>query len=64
MFMDFREDPAPPPPWRPQPKPARLTRKQEKRLGQVLLANVVLMFAAAPLAGSSVVAALLWMAGG
>ena len=61
MFMDFREEPASQP-WRPQPRPVRLTRKQEKRLGMVLLANVVLMFAAAPLAGSSVVAALLWMA--
>jgi hypothetical protein len=62
MFMDFREPPTPPP-WQPRPRPARLTRGQEKRLGMVLLANVVLMFAAAPLAGSSVVAALLWMAG-
>ncbi|KHL26177.1 hypothetical protein PK98_06675 [Croceibacterium mercuriale] len=62
MFMDFREPPMPPP-WRPRPRPARLTRRQEKRLGMVLLANVVLMFAAAPLAGSSVVAALLWMTG-
>ena len=62
MFMDFREEPAPLP-WRPQPKPARLTKQQEKRLGIALLANVVLLFAAAPLAGSSVVAALLWMAG-
>jgi len=63
MFMDFRDQP-PPPPWRPQPRPARLTRQQEKRLGMVLLVNIVLLFGAAPLAGSSVVAALLWMAGG
>lgn len=62
MFMDFREPPLPPP-RRPEPRPARLTRRQEKRLGMVLLANVVLMFAAAPLAGSSIIAALLWMTG-
>ena len=62
MFMDFREHPAPSP-RRPQSAPARLSRKQEKRLGIVLLANIVLLFCAAPLAGSSVIAAILWMAG-
>lgn len=66
MFMDFRDQPPPPdwpPPWRPQRRPARLTRAQEKRLGTVLLVNIILLFGAAPLAGSSVIAALLWMAG-
>lgn len=63
MFMDFRDEPAPMP-WQPKPGPTRLSRRQEKRLGMMLLANVVLLFGAAPLAGSSIVAALLWMAGG
>lgn len=67
MFTDFRED-QPLPPWEPPKKapgkPVRLTRAQEKRLGQVLLANVVLVFAAAPLAGSSVLVGLWWLMGG
>ncbi|WP_347303506.1 hypothetical protein V5740_02445 [Croceibacterium sp. TMG7-5b_MA50] len=64
MFTDFREDQPLPPPWQPpRREPARLTREQEKRLGQVLLANVVLIFAAAPLAGSSVLVGLWWLVG-
>jgi hypothetical protein len=64
MFMDFRDDQPLPPPWQPPRKPVRLTRDQEKRLGQVLLANVILVFAAAPLAGSSVLVGLWWLVGG
>jgi len=68
MFMDFRDDLPPlPGPGGYQKKPRGyqrkpLTRVQEKRLGLVLLANIVLLFGAAPLAGSSVIAAVIWTA--
>jgi hypothetical protein len=54
MFVDFRDQP-PPPPWRPEPARPRLTARQERRLARLVLFNLLLLLVG-PLAGSSVVA--------
>lgn len=54
MFVDFRDQP-PPPPWRPERPRPRLTPRQERRLARIVLLNLLLLLVG-PLAGSSVVA--------
>lgn len=56
MFVDFRDQP-PPPPWRPQrPKP-RLTARQEKTLAAIIAFNVLLLLGP-PIGGATLFGAL------
>lgn len=62
MFVDFRDQP-PPPPWPPTPPPRRISRREEKVLTWVIGFNL-LMLLFGPLAGSSVIDALVAIARG
>jgi hypothetical protein len=55
MFMDFR-DPVPPPRWEPPPPRPRLSARQERWLGRLVLVNLLLLLVA-PIAGGSVIEA-------
>ena len=61
MFMDFRDQP-PPPRWEPRPLPqgqpaTKLTERQAKALGWIVLLNVLLLIIA-PIGGASIISAL------
>ncbi|PZU08997.1 MAG: hypothetical protein DI606_14290 [Sphingobium sp.] len=58
MFMDFRDQP-PPPPWDPRPARRRppLTPRQQKTLGAIVGINIVLLLVA-PIGGATFLAAL------
>ncbi len=56
MFVDFRDQP-PPPPWRPTPPRPRLTAKQEKTLATIIGINVVLLLVA-PIGGATIIGAV------
>jgi len=54
MFVDFRDQP-PPPPWRPaRPDPPRLTGRQQRVLGWMIGLNLV-MLVLGPFAGATVI---------
>lgn len=55
MFVDFT-DPVPPPRWepKPDPSPARLTRRQRKVVEAIVGFNAVMLLCA-PLAGATVI---------
>jgi hypothetical protein len=57
MFVDFR-DQFPPPPWQPRPPGRRITRRQERLIGAIVLANMALLLLA-PVAGGTIIAGLL-----
>ncbi|MCU6455021.1 hypothetical protein LPN01_13120 [Sphingomonas sp. A2-49] len=55
MFVDFRNQ-FPPPPWQPEPEPARrppLTPRQRKAVEAIAAFNIVMLLCA-PLAGATV----------
>ncbi|MEG8038386.1 hypothetical protein QP166_03155 [Sphingomonas sp. LR60] len=56
MFVDFRDQP-PPPPWQPQRPRPRLTAGQEKALAAIIGFNVVLLLIA-PIGGATLIGAL------
>lgn len=62
MFVDF-SDPIPPPRWEPEPRRPELGAREEKVLLWLVGANL-LMLLLAPLAGASVIHALLALFGG
>lgn len=53
MFVDFNDQP-PPPPWQPRPakKHQRLTPRQQRTLGTILGVNVLLLLVA-PIGGAT-----------
>ena len=57
MFMDFRDQP-PPPRWEPRPAPPRLSRRQERWLGRLVLVNMLLLLLA-PIGGATLIDALI-----
>ncbi|MBW6528638.1 hypothetical protein KZ813_17490 [Sphingomonas sp. RHCKR7] len=57
MFMDFRDQP-PPPRWEPRPARPRLSPRQERWLGRLVLANMLLLLLA-PIGGATLVDALI-----
>jgi hypothetical protein len=58
MFMDFRED-WPPPSWEPAPRQPRLSERGQAVMGGLVGLNLLLVLVA-PLAGSSVIAPLVY----
>ncbi len=56
MFVDFRDQP-PPPPWQPRRARPRLTRRQEKTLAAIIGFNVILLIVA-PIGGATLIGAL------
>ncbi|MEH3123858.1 MAG: hypothetical protein PGN16_18145 [Sphingomonas phyllosphaerae] len=56
MFVDFRDQP-PPPPWQPRRARQRLTRRQVKALAAIIGFNVILLIVA-PIGGATLIGAL------
>lgn len=56
MFVDFRDQP-PPPPWQPRRPRPRLTPRQEKALAAIIGLNVILLIVA-PIGGATLIGAL------
>lgn len=59
MFVDFRDPPPSPPPWRPEPRAPRpaLTPRQQNILGAILGVNALLLLVA-PIGGATVLQGL------
>lgn len=58
MFVDFREPWPPPEPWQPKPPPPRISRRGESVLAWILGFNL-LMLLLGPLAGATVIDAVI-----
>jgi len=58
MFLDLKDYPLPPP-WPPRQPPRRppLTRRQQRTLGAIVAANILLLLVA-PIGGATFLAAL------
>jgi len=56
MFVDFRDQP-PPPPWQPRRPTPRLTARQEKTLATIIGVNVLLLLVA-PIGGATLFGAV------
>ncbi len=56
MFVDFRDQP-PPPPWQPRRPRPRLTACQEKTLAAIIGVNIVLLIVA-PIGGVTLLGAV------
>lgn len=59
MFLDTRDPWPAPEPWRPA-APRRLTPRGERVLMRLIAVNLLLLFLA-PIGGSSLIAAILWL---